>query len=206
MFFRDLKNLISQKTDFDIQRIQHAYEMAFEVHKNILRKSGEPFIIHPLAVAKTILEIGGDEDMICAALLHDVIEDCEYDQKQYWRDQIFNQFGPDVYFLVEAVSKDERIEDKNIKQKEYCERIEEGISQDASIFFLKMADLINNMETIDALKPEKRAKWIHELKTLYMPMIVRNFHKVPFHYRDMYQNLTDTIERTIESHETDSLS
>ncbi|MCF7830531.1 HD domain-containing protein [Candidatus Gracilibacteria bacterium] len=198
MPFRNLEKNIKKKADFDLERIKKAYELAYEVHKEVKRKSGEMYIFHPLEVAQIILEIGGDENMICAALLHDVLED-GHDEK-YLGDKICEKFGSDVFFLVQAMSKDGRIKNKDEKQNEYCERMEESLHLDSAVFFLKMADMIHNMQTISGLEPKKRKDWLHRLQNKYMPMLSRNFHHVSLYHQNIYLNLMNKLESVIEEY------
>jgi len=198
MPFKNLKENIKKKSDFDLERIEKAYNLAYEVHKEVRRKSGEFYIFHPLEVAQIILEIGGDENMICAALLHDVLEDGEDAVKL--GNRICEEFGSDVFFLVQAISKDRRIGNKEEKQIEYCERMEESLHLDSAIFFLKMADMIHNMRTVSGLAPKKQREWIHRLQNKYMPMLSRNFHHVSLYHQNMYLNLMNELESVIESH------
>ena len=197
--FKALKNKIQKNhSEFDISRIQKAYELSKSVHEGQKRKSGEPYIHHPVAVADIIYNIGGDESMICAALLHDTIE--EAGDTEVVRKAIREGFGIDVRFLVEALSKDGNIEDKISQQADYFARVEEALKIDIAIFFLKMADLIHNMKTISSLPPKRQENWVRELKHMYMPLMSRNFHKISLHHHVPYMNLMNELESVIEAH------
>ncbi len=199
MPFQDFKKKLKNLEHIDESKVLKACDIADEVHKHQKRKSGEPFIIHPIAVADIILDMGGEESMVCAALLHDAIE--ESDDPVAMAQKIQKSFGPEVHFLIEALSKDDRIKDKHLQQKEYFEQITQALKMDASVFFLKMADLIHNMETIDGLPPERREIWIKELKDIYLPLLSEQFHTVSFHYHDMYLNLINRLESVIHEYE-----
>jgi len=196
--FKDLKARLAQDPEVDEERVQRAYDMAERVHRGQKRKSGEPFITHPVEVANIIYDIAGSaEDMLCAALLHDVLEDGE--NHETLSDEIEREFGPDVHFMVEAVSKDCRLLDKDEQQEEYFEQIREALYLDISVFFLKMADLIHNMKTIDSLSSAKKHRWISELKDTYVPMMQNHFHRIATPYRESYLHLLDEIESVIDS-------
>jgi GTP diphosphokinase / guanosine-3',5'-bis(diphosphate) 3'-diphosphatase len=199
MFFSDLKNRIKDDIHFDLDRVQKAYNFAKKVHIHQKRKTGEPFIIHPVEVATTLYKIGGSEDMIIAALLHDVIEDSE--NKEEVENEIHKTFGNDIFFLVQAVSKNCNLTDKAVQQKEYFDQIEEALKMDVSIFFLKVADLIHNMKTLASLSPNKQEKWINELKDTYIPLMSEHFHQISLGYQEMYSNLMNELESVIENYE-----
>lgn len=188
-------------TDFNISKIQKAYNLAAKTHQHQKRKTGEPFISHPLAVAHFLYKIGGEENIVCAGLLHDVLEECDSSERKKIEEYIHDTFGSDVFFFVQAVTKDEKIEDGEEQQQKYCVQIEEAFVLDISVFFLKMADLLHNAKTIGGLRPEKQKKWIREFKKLYIPMMAENFHKVCFCYHDMYLNLMNEAEKMIEEYE-----
>ena len=202
MPFRHFNPKVKDHPALDEAVIFKACELADQVHKKQKRKSGEPFVVHPIAVAEIILEMGGDETMICAALLHDAIE--ESADPQSMTKTIQKEFGPGVHFLIESLSKDDRIQDKIEQQAAYFKQITEALKLDTSVFFLKMADLIHNMQTIDGLPPDRREKWITELKEVYLPLLSEQFHTVSFHYHDMYLNLINRLESVI--HEYDRMS
>ncbi len=184
----------------DLDKIQAAYNFAEKIHGDVKRKSGEPFVMHPVTVAEIIFDLDGDDDMICAALLHDVLEDNL--QETELAEKIEKEFGRNVYFLVQAISKDARIEDRVLKQEKYFEQLCDTLQVNVSVFFLKMADLIHNLKTLSWLEPHKQEKWIQELKTMYLPMLVTNFHHLALPHREMYLNLMDQLESVMEEYET----
>ncbi|MCF7812777.1 HD domain-containing protein [Candidatus Gracilibacteria bacterium] len=204
MSFSELRKKISQNPEFDLEKIEKAYQFAKNIHASQKRKSGEPFIIHPIEVAQIVYEIGGDENMICAALLHDVLEDA--DNPEQAEEKIHEIFGQDIFFLVHAISKDIRIEDRMLRQEEYTDRLEKLLKMDIAVFFLKMADLLHNMKTIQGLPPEKREKWIHELKNTYLPMMSEHFHSIALPYHTMYRNLIDQLESVISEYEEEKIT
>ncbi|MCF7918024.1 HD domain-containing protein [Candidatus Gracilibacteria bacterium] len=203
MFFQQFKKELENHGGFDVSKIQKAYDFAETAHHNQKRKSGEPFITHPVEVAEIVYQIGGDENMVCAALLHDVLEDGDHSEET--KQKIKEDFGYDVFFLVDTLSKDCRIQDCMMRQDEYFERLNEALKMDVSVFFLKMADLIHNLKTIQGLSPEKQKKWIRELREQYIPMMSNHFHHTSFHYDEMYLNLINELESVIEKFEKEGL-
>lgn len=192
---------VHDRPDLDDQEIGRAWAYATQAHAGQKRKSGERFVLHPLRVAEILLELGLDDSVICAALLHDVVEDSG--DPEYWHKKIAAEFRPEIIFLVDAVSKDARIEDSVDRLHEYCERLEGALHVHPGVFFLKMADLIHNLQTIKGLKPQKQEKWIGELRDCYLPMIARNFTYVPINYREAYLGLMDWLESVINNQSLD---
>ncbi len=202
MPFSDLKNRIKDDVHFNLENVLKAYELAEKVHTNQKRKSGEPFIVHPIEVASILYKIGGSEDMIIAALLHDVIEDSKTkEEKEAIENKIYKEFGNDIFYLIQAVSKNTDLTDRAVQQKEYFNQIEEALKMDASVFFLKIADLIHNLKTLASLSPEKQEKWINELKNTYIPLMSDHFHQISLSYQNMYSNLMNELESVIEDYE-----
>src|SRR5579871_4559560 len=95
-----LQSIREQRDDADVRKIRYAYYVAEKAHSGQTRTSGEPYILHPIAVARILVDLRMDDDSICAALLHDVLEDCEITSEQIEKD-----FGADVLHLVEGVTK-----------------------------------------------------------------------------------------------------
>lgn len=176
-------------------KILEAYAFALDAHKHEKRGSGEPYITHPVAVAKLLFDAGADIDVIVAALLHDTLE--THDGGQHVSDQIFAMFGDQVLYLVQAVSKDGEITDKAIQQQEYMKQMERSFSIDISVFMIKIADLIHNLSTIGGLPMERKSRWVHELYTQYFPTFTSFFHRVPLGQRELFMSLMDTLEREL---------
>ncbi len=180
------------QTQFNSERLQKAFDMAEFFHKHQMRKDGQPYLIHPVAVAELIYKAGGDEDMICSAFLHDVIEDAE--DTKFAAQEIEKNMGKMVYFTVDALSKERNLTCKTEQQNRFFEQFKNAISQDISVFFIKIADLIHNLQTIGGLKEEKRKKWIQELKDGYLPILTDFYGLIPLPHRNMYHHLVDELE------------
>ena len=175
MFTREqefLKKCKSIYSDEDRQQIEYALAFASECHKGQLRESGEPYITHPIATAETLIDLGMDPACICAALLHDVVEDTDCDQST-----LKKKFGEEIYTLVEAVTKLSKLKSKfSSRIEEQAENLRKlffAISLDLRVLFIKLADRLHNMRTLDALKPEKQLRIARETLDIYAPMAAR---------------------------------
>ncbi len=197
MFFDQLKEELSSNLKLNQKRIEKAYNFAKEVHKGQKRASGIDYITHPVEVARIVHQMGGNEDMICAALLHDTIEDGN-DPKAIAHD-MHKHFGEKVYKTVQVLSKNPKIKDKTAKNAQYYEKIKKNIETDAAVFFVKAADIIHNMETIAACSIEKQELWIKELKERYIPLFIDYFHKIPFDYHIMYEKTMHRLYQILET-------
>lgn len=149
-------------------RIRKAFEFADRAHKGQIRKSGEPFIIHPLCVANDLADYGADEDTIIASLLHDVPEDTSFDLNQ-----IQKLFGKNVAFLVNGVTKirKELTKMANARRKmEILRKFICSVAKDQRVLLIKLLDRRHNMRTIHHLPPEKQIKKARETLYYYVPL------------------------------------
>lgn len=144
--------------------IESAYNLAKEAHKYQTRKSGLPYILHPLAVALIVVREMRQKDaaIICAALLHDVVEDTEY---SIW--DIRDRFGDDVAFLVAAVTK------PNKEQVDNFKHILSSLHGDVRVLILKLSDRLHNMRTLESMKPQKQWKIASETQFFFAPLAGR---------------------------------
>ncbi|MCF0167820.1 MAG: bifunctional (p)ppGpp synthetase/guanosine-3',5'-bis(diphosphate) 3'-pyrophosphohydrolase, partial [Bacteroidales bacterium] len=152
-----------------------AFDFANEAHRGVRRRSGEPYILHPIAVAKIVVqEIGLGCKSICAALLHDVVEDTEYTS-----DDIRKLFGDRIAILVEGLTKIKTALDNDSKNKENSlqaenfKRILLTLGDDARIVLIKLADRLHNMRTIEFMPEYKREKILSETMYLFIPLAHR---------------------------------
>ena len=154
----------------DLEVIQRAYEYADEKHKNQLRKSGEPYIIHPLAVAEIVAEIGLDTDAITAALLHDCLEDTDASFEE-----ISRMFGETVANLVEGVTKLTRVQYSTMEeqQMENLRKMFMAMSKDIRVILIKIADRLHNTRTMQFQSPEKQISKSRETMDIYAPLAHR---------------------------------
>ncbi len=156
----------------DMQQVREAYELAAQAHGNQLRRSGAPYIIHPLHVAIILAELEMDKESIVAGLLHDVVEDTPVTHEE-----IEHQFGPDVALLVDGVTKLTRLSlgttDKLEMQAENLRKMFLSMSKDIRIIIIKLADRLHNMRTLQYQKPEKQKEKAAETLDIYAPLASR---------------------------------
>lgn len=154
----------------DLDVIQRAFEYANEKHKKQLRKSGEPYIIHPLAVAEIVAEIGLDTDAIAAALLHDCLEDTDASF-----DEITRLFGRTVAELVEGVTKLTRVQYSTMEeqQMENLRKMFMAMSKDIRVILIKISDRLHNMRTLEYQTPAKQVSKSMETMEIYAPLAHR---------------------------------
>src|SRR5512138_2098725 len=154
----------------DKELLRRAFEMAAEAHKTMRRKSGEPYILHPLAVAKICVEeIGlGVRSTICS-LLHDTVEDTDVSLEDVERD-----FGNEIARIVDGLTKISNVIDANSsKQAENFKKILLTLTDDPRVILIKLADRLHNMRTLDSMKREKQLKISSETVWVYAPLAHR---------------------------------
>jgi GTP pyrophosphokinase len=159
------------RSDEDRILIRRAFDLAHEAHGNMRRKSGEPYIIHPVCVARiAVEEIGLGTTAVVASLLHDVVEDVP----DYTIDFIRSQFGPKVAMIVDGLTKISDVFDSNASlQAENFRKMLLTISDDIRVILIKLADRLHNMRTLDSLSPDKQIKIASETIYLYAPLAHR---------------------------------
>ncbi|MCI5958098.1 MAG: bifunctional (p)ppGpp synthetase/guanosine-3',5'-bis(diphosphate) 3'-pyrophosphohydrolase [Lachnospiraceae bacterium] len=155
----------------DISLIEKAYRLADDAHRNQVRKSGEPYIIHPLCVAIILADLEMDKETIAAGLLHDVVEDTIFTTEE-----IREQFGDDVALLVDGVTKLSRLQydgDKLELQAENLRKMFLAMAKDIRVILIKLADRLHNMRTLDHMTPEKQQEKARETLDIYSPIAQR---------------------------------
>ena len=151
--------------------IEKAYRFAKAAHKGTRRRSGEPYILHPIAVARIVIsELGLGSTSICAALLHDVVEDTEFT-----REDIEANFGPKIANIVDGLTKISGgiLGARSSLQAENFRRLLLSMSNDIRVVLIKMADRLHNMRTLGSLRPEKQLKITGETLYVYAPLANR---------------------------------
>jgi GTP pyrophosphokinase len=166
----------------DINQIWVGYRYAFQAHDGVVRKTGEPYITHPVSVACIMADLHMDAPTILAALLHDVVEDTDVTTQD-----IKAQFGAQVAELVDGVTKLDKIEFESASQAqaENFRKMFLAMSQDVRVILVKLADRLHNMQTLEAMKPEKQRRIAKETLDIYAPIANR------LGLNDIYQELED---------------
>ena len=193
----------------DLQRIKDAYALAELAHRGQKRNTGEPYIIHPIAVATIAAEeLELDANTVIAAFLHDVVEDTEYTL-----DDIRARFGDDVTFLVDAVTKRKKHNYEYTKQVDNYRQILESVHYDIRALLVKLSDRLHNMRTLDSMRPDKQMKIAGETDFFYAPLAGRLglYHvktelenlsfrfRCPKEYEMIARQLEEDRERTLPS-------
>ncbi|MFN9644798.1 MAG: RelA/SpoT family protein [Cyanobacteriota bacterium] len=147
-----------------------AFDFAFQLHEGQFRATGEPYIVHPIAVADLLRDIGASAAVIAAGFLHDVVEDTEVTPRE-----LEDHFGPEVRALVEGVTKLGGIHFTNHTeaQAENLRRMFLAMASDIRVVLVKLADRLHNMRTLGALKPEKQQRIARETREIYAPLANR---------------------------------
>lgn len=168
--FSDFFELVKNNSQYDSDKIEKAYTLAYEAHKNQRRRSGEPYIMHPVAVAKILYELGMDNECIIGALLHDVVEDTTYDL-----DFIREKFGEEVAVLVDGVTKLGKIplSTKEEVQAENIRKMFIAMNQDVRVIIIKLADRLHNMRTLQFMPEYKQREKSLETLEIYAPIAHR---------------------------------
>ena len=190
----------------DMDLIERAYRYADGKHKDQLRKSGEPYIIHPLAVAEIVAEIGLDSDAIAAALLHDCLEDTDASFEE-----ISRLFGETIAELVEGVTKLTRVQYSTMEeqQMENLRKMFMAMSKDIRVILIKIADRLHNTRTLQYQSPAKQISKSMETMEIYAPLAHRlGMQKIKWELEDVslqyldpdgYQQIIDYLEKNEKS-------
>ena len=157
---------------YDNEKINKAFEYAAKMHEGQFRLSGEPYVSHPVAVATIVAELGLDTDSICAALLHDAVEDCA-DKTDL--ETISKMFGKDVALLVDGVTKiiQVQVADKEEAHIENIRKMLLAMNKDIRVIFIKLCDRLHNMRTLAAKKEERQRAIALETMYIYAPLAHR---------------------------------
>lgn len=176
--------------DNDAKIIKKAFNTSVEAHMDMRRKSGEPYILHPLAVAQiAVEEIGLGTTSIVAALLHDVVEDTDMEVEEIER-----EFGPSVARIIEGLTKISGVFDYGTSQQaENFRKMLLTLSDDVRVILIKLADRLHNMRTLDSMPRHKQLKIASETMYLYAPLAHRlGLYAIKSELEDLYLKYTDT--------------
>lgn len=161
---------ILQYKPYDTELIGRACDKAKELHDGQLRKSGEPYLVHPIAVAVILAQLGMDDETLVAGMLHDTVEDTSYT-----REQLVDDFGEDIALLVDGVTKlgNLKFDSKEQAQAENLRKMFLAMSKDIRVLIIKLADRLHNMRTIEFMTPAKIIEKSRETLDIYAPLAGR---------------------------------
>ncbi len=171
--FTPLLDVISKnEKNYDIDKIKKAFEYAASLHNGQFRLSGEPYISHPVSVAVIVAELGLDTDSICAALLHDTVEDC---REKTSLEILAKMFGSDVAMLVDGLTKiiQVQVADKEEAHIENIRKMLLAMNRDIRVIFIKLCDRLHNMRTLSAKKEDRQRAIALETMYIYAPLAHR---------------------------------
>ncbi len=170
------------KSEETIALVRKAFEVANEAHYGTRRRSGEPYILHPIAVAKIVSEeIGLGSKSVISALLHDVVEDTDITLED-----ISNMFSPKIAQIVDGLTKIRGLLKNKEGQAENFKKIVFTLSEDVRVIIIKLADRLHNMRTLDSMAPEKQIRIAEETNTLFVPLAHRlGFYKIKMELEDL---------------------
>ena len=190
------QKILAMDRQYDLSKILSAYQLAEKAHANQKRSSGQPYIIHPLAVADILLDLGMDTDTICVGLLHDVLLHDVVEDTEYTLDDIRKLFGQDVAMLVDGVTKLNKVPNFNKEEQQATNvrKILLAMSHDIRVMIIKLADRVHNMRTLQYLPPQKQRIIALETMNVYAPIahrlgiraIKEELEDRAFHYLDPY--------------------
>ncbi|MFF5038124.1 RelA/SpoT family protein [Streptomyces nigra] len=154
--------------DADLEPLRRAYVLAESSHRGQMRKSGEPYITHPLAVTLILAELGAETTTLTASLLHDTVEDTDVTL-----DQVGEQFGEEVRFLVDGVTKLEKVDYGAAAEPETFRKMLVATGNDVRVMSIKLADRLHNMRTLGVMRPEKQARIAKVTRDVLIPLAER---------------------------------
>ena len=163
-----LRTLRNTHPKADLRPVLRAYEVAVEGHKGQVRRSGEPYVTHPLAVAEILADLGMLPTPIVAALLHDLVEDTPATLES-----VRAEFGEEVATLVDGVTKLDKVKYGEAAQAESIRKMVVAMAKDARVLVIKLADRLHNMRTLRHLKPEKQERVARETLEIFAPLAHR---------------------------------
>lgn len=166
---KEILSLLNNKDSKDVALIEKAYNFAMKAHANHVRDNGEPYFNHLFATAKSIAELGMGAITISAGFLHDIVEDTSIK-----REELENEFGPEILFLVEGVTKLGKIKYRGTtRYNESLRKLFVAMSQDIRVLIIKLCDRLHNMQTLKYIREEKQIRIAKETLEIYAPIASR---------------------------------
>ena len=193
-----IKTLRQYHPKADVRTLQRAYETAAYLHRDQKRRSGEPYITHPLAVATILAELGMTAPTLSAALLHDTVEDTGYTLEALRED-----FGDEVASLVDGVTKLDRVKYGQSSAAETVRKMVVAMARDIRVLVIKLADRLHNMRTLQFMPPDKQEKKARETLEIYAPLAHRlgmntmKWELEDLSFATLYPKIYDEIDRLV---------
>lgn len=196
--------ITKNEKNYDVEKIKKAFEYAASLHEGQLRLSGEPYISHPVSVASIVAELGLDTDSICAALLHDTVEDC---REKTSLDILAKMFGSEVAMLVDGLTKiiQVQVADKEEAHIENIRKMLLAMNRDIRVIFIKLCDRLHNMRTLSAKKEDRQRAIALETMYIYAPLahrlgiqkIKQELENISLYYLDRigYDEVRESIDK-----------
>ena len=191
LYARLIETIKKYAPNTNFEMIEKAYRLSYEAHKEQKRISGMPYILHPLSVAVTVAEMELDWQSICAALLHDVVEDTDYTAED-----IENMFGSQVAELVDGVTKLDKIQysSKEEREMENLRKMFLAMAKDIRVIIIKFADRLHNMTTLISMSEEKQRKKARETLNIFAPLAHRlGMYKIKWELEDLSLKYIDPV-------------
>jgi GTP pyrophosphokinase len=194
-----VEKVLAHHSEVNLADIERAFLIAEEAHQGQNRKSGEPYITHPVAVAEILADIGLDQSTIIAALLHDTVEDTQYSLEQLKRD-----FGPEIAGLVDGVTKLDKLTYGPDAQAETLRKMVIAMSRDIRVLVIKLADRLHNARTWKYVSPESAARKARETLDIYAPLAHRlgmsaiKWELEDLSFKTVEPKIYDEIERLVQ--------
>lgn len=197
-----LEKILSYNENYNMEVVGKAYDVAYELHSGQMRKSGEPYIIHPIAVTTILAQLGMDEETLVAGLLHDVVEDTDYT-----RTELIDDFGEDVALLVDGVTKlgNIKFDSQEEAQAENLRKMFLAMAKDIRVLIIKLADRLHNMRTAEYWSPSKQLEKAHETLDIYAPLASRlGIYTIKFELEDislkyLHPMEYETLQKEVEN-------
>ncbi len=186
-----LKAMEESPVKYDTEKIKRAYELAYSAHKEQKRKSGTPYITHPVAVAGIVVSMQLDTDSVCAALLHDVVEDTSYTAET-----IKENFGDQVALLVDGVTKLDKISFNSKEERDMVNlrKMFLAMTSDIRVIMIKFADRLHNMSTLISMPEDKQREKARETLNIFAPLAHRlGMYKIKWELEDTSLKYLDPI-------------
>lgn len=186
-----LKAIEESPVKYDTEKIKRAYELAYSAHKEQKRKSGTPYITHPVAVAGIVVSMQLDTDSVCAALLHDVVEDTSYTTET-----IKENFGDQVALLVDGVTKLDKISFNSKEERDMINlrKMFLAMTSDIRVIMIKFADRLHNMSTLISMPEDKQREKARETLNIFAPLAHRlGMYKIKWELEDTSLKYLDPI-------------